>query len=109
MNIYCPNCQQLLASTKEINHLFPLKRLDVPEVTCSSCQQVSIPTLKSRSLWFLIFLTMLVTFMAVGRALSELTPYGEKGSFLVLILVYIFVNWLFTYIWPKVIKIELKQ
>lgn len=109
MSILCPNCQQVIVSKKEVNNALPLKRFDVPEVICPACEQVSIPTLKSRSLWFVIFLSVLVIFMVLAKQLAEQSGYGANISFIVLVMVYFFVNWLFTYIWPSVIKIELKK
>lgn len=91
-----------------MNLILPLKRFDVPEIQCDDCNSVIIPTLKSRSLWFVIFLSVLVVFMAVGKNLAELTPYGANISFIVLVIVYFFVNWLFSYIWPRVIVLEVK-
>ena len=46
--------------------------------------------------------------MAVGKRLAELTTYGADISFIVLVIVYFFVNWLFTYIWPRVIALQVK-
>lgn len=108
VEIPCPSCQKALISTKEVNQILPLKRFDVPEKKCSACEQVCIPTLKSRSLWFVIFLCVLVVFMAVGKQLAELTPYGADISFIVLVIIYFFVNWLFSYIWPRVISLQVK-
>lgn len=108
MDIPCPNCQKALISRNEVNHSLPLKRFDVPEVTCDFCEQVCIPTLKSRSLWFVIFLCVLVVFMAVGKNIAEQTPYGADISLIVLVIIYFFVNWLFSSIWPRVIALEVK-
>tara|TARA_R110002050_G_scaffold129217_2_gene250699 strand:- start:1500 stop:1826 length:327 start_codon:yes stop_codon:yes gene_type:complete len=108
VDILCPSCQKALIPRDYVNHILPLKRFDVPEIQCDDCDSVIIPTLKSRSLWFVIFLCVLVIFMAFGKQLAELTPYGADISFIVLVIVYFFANGVFSYIWPRVIALQVK-
>jgi uncharacterized membrane protein len=93
----------------DVNRLLPLKRFGLAEVKCNNCAQVCISTVKSRSIWFVIFMMTLILLMLTGKQLAQIAGYSSDVSFIVLIVVYVLVNWLFSYIWPRVISIELKD
>ena len=46
--------------------------------------------------------------MLIGKQIVEVIGYNSELRFVVLIFIYFFVNWAFTFIWPKVVSIELK-
>jgi hypothetical protein len=108
MNILCPNCQSALISKSDVNKLLPLKRFGLSEVKCKSCGSLCVSTGKSKSIWFAIFLATLIFLMLTGKQLVEFSGYDSDVGIIVLLVVYFFVNWLFSYIWPKVISIDLK-
>mgnify|MGYP000102420996 FL=1 len=109
MNIQCPNCQSFLLSRNDVNKLLPLKRFGVSEIKCKTCGETSVSTQTSRSIWFVIFMVTLICLMLTGKQVVEVTGHSSELSFVVLVVVYFFVNWLFSYIWPKVLSIELKD
>ncbi len=109
MNIQCPNCQSVLLSRSDVNKLLPLKRFSVSEIQCKNCGKTSISSQVSRGIWFVLFLTTLIVFMLIGKQIVEVTGYNSELRFVVLIFIYFFVNWAFSYIWPKVVSIELKD
>lgn len=109
MNIQCPNYQSILLSRNDVNKLLPLKRFGLSEIKCKSCGKSSVSTQTSRSIWFVVFMVTLIGLMLTGKQVVEVTGHSSELSFIVLVVVYFFVNWLFSYIWPKVISIELKD
>ncbi len=109
MNIICPNCKSTLILSSEVNKLLPFKRFGISEVQCQSCGKSSTSSLKSRSIWFTAFIATLILLMLAGKQLAHLAGYSSGVSSIVLVIIYIFVNWLFSYVWPKVISIELKD
>ncbi|TWX72926.1 hypothetical protein [Colwellia sp. C1TZA3] len=108
MNILCPKCQNALISTSDVNKLLPLKRFGLSEVKCKNCGSLCVSSQKSKSIWFAVFLTTLILLMLAGKQLVEMSGYDSDARIIVLLVVYFFVNWLFSYIWPKVISVELK-
>lgn len=109
MNIQCPNCKSVLLPRSDVNKLLPLKRFGASEIQCKSCGEISISSQKSRSIWFVIFMTVLIGLMLIGKQIVVVTGYEAELKFVVLVAVYFFVNMIFSYIWPKVISIELKD
>jgi uncharacterized membrane protein len=109
MSILCPHCKNVLLSINEVNTLLPLKRFGLSEVKCSHCEKTCISAPKPRGVWFIIFMATLITLMVGGKQLVHLLGYNEQVSIFVLITVYFLVNGLFSYIWPRVITIKLKN
>ena len=108
MNIVCPNCQKTLISSREVNKSLPLKQFGQSEIKCENCGSLCGSTLKSRSIWFAVFLATLILSMLAGKQLVESAGYDSTASIIALLGVYFFVNWLFSNLWPRVIAIELK-
>jgi len=109
MNIQCLNCEKTLLSRSDVNKLLPLKRFGASEIQCENCGKTSISSQKSRSIWFVTFMAVLIVAMIAGKKIVEVSGYNSELKFIVLFAVYFSVNILFSYLWPRVISIELKD
>jgi len=109
MTILCPNCNNTLLSRSDVNKLLPLKKFGLSEVKCSTCNMNSISTPESRGIWFFIFMAVLMLLMVIGKQVVQVTGFSSEAKIIVIFVGCFFVNWLFSYIWPRVITIKLKD